>query len=174
MSARRSPSRTFALVALAHAHPSTALAQDAPSPAPPTPPADAPPADPTAPPKPAFEPPTAIGATDVPYPADAPAHDAPIVVTVKLLVDTSGAVAKVEPITPAQPVFDEAVQAAVKTFRFAPGRYGGTPVPVEITFTHTFLPPPPPPPPAGTSPHAPPPYTLYRNDFGAASSLNAS
>src|SRR5262249_1737099 len=32
-------------------------------------------------------------------------------------------------------------------------RYGGNPVPVEITFTHTFLPPPPPPPPpADTGP----------------------
>ena len=30
--------------------------------------------------------------------------------------------------------------AAARGFRFEPGRYGGKPVPVEITFTHTFLP----------------------------------
>ena len=42
--------------------------------------------------------------------------------------------------TPPQPPFDEAVIAAARGFRFDPGRYGGKPVPVEITFTHTFLP----------------------------------
>ena len=102
--------------------------------------------------KPAFDPPKAIGSTDVPYPANAPAHDVPVVVTVKLTVDITGAVQKVDPITPPQPPFDEAVATAVKTFKFEPGRYGGTPVPVEITFTHTFLPPPPPPPPADKGP----------------------
>ena len=49
--------------------------------------------------------------------------------------------------TPPQPIFDDAVIAAAKAFAFEPGTYGGKPVPVEITFTHTFLPPPPPPPP---------------------------
>lgn len=106
---------------------------------------DAPPADAGAP-QPSFEPPHAIGSTDVPYPENAPAHDAPIVVTVKLLVDVTGAVQKVDLITAPQPVFDDAVIAATKTFKFDPATYGGTPVPVEITFTHTFLPPPPPPP----------------------------
>ncbi len=151
------------VVAIAIAWPAIAVAQgapvdagvpvDAPANTPPnTPPANTPPNTPTdagAPPadaKPAFEPPTAIGSTDVPYPANAPAHEAPIVVTVKLTVDVTGAVAKVDPITPPQPPFDEAVATAVKTFKFDPGRYGGNPVPVEITFTHTFLPPPPPPP----------------------------
>src|SRR6185369_12404015 len=37
------------------------------------------------------------------------------------------------------------VIAAVRGFKFEPGRFGGNPVPVQITFTHTFLPPPPPP-----------------------------
>jgi TonB family protein len=83
----------------------------------------------------------------VPYPADAPAHTDPIVVTVKLTVDATGAVQKIDQLTPPQPVFDEAVAAAAKTFQFDPATYGGKPVPVEITFTHTFLPPPPPPPP---------------------------
>ncbi len=139
---------------------SIAHAQDAPSDAgvPDAPPADAPANTPPAntPPdagvQPAFDPPKAIGPTDVPYPANAPAHDAPIVVTVKLLVDITGAVAKVDPITPVVPVFNDAVEAAVKNFTFDPGRFGGNPVPVEITFTHTFLPPPPPPPPADKGP----------------------
>lgn len=112
--------------------------------------ADDPPADAGVPPAdagPSFEPPRAQGGTEVPYPAGAPPHDAPIVVTVKLLVDATGAVQKIDPITPPQPPFDEAVAAAAKQFRFEPARYGGNPVPVEITFTHTFVAPPPPPPP---------------------------
>ncbi len=95
---------------------------------------------------PSFEPPRALGETNVPYPPGAPAQRAPVVVTVKLLVDTAGTVQKVEVRTPAQAIFDEAVVAAARGFRFAPARYAGSPVPVEITFTHTFLPPPPPPP----------------------------
>jgi TonB family protein len=93
---------------------------------------------------PAFEPPRALGETNVPFPAGVAPPEAPVVVTVKLLVDPTGAVKKVELKTPPQPPFDEAVIAAAATFRFAPARYGGSPVPVEITFTHTFLPPPPP------------------------------
>ena len=92
---------------------------------------------------PSFEPPRALTETNVPYPAGAPAQTAPTVVTVKLLVDTAGAVQKVEVRTPTQAIFDDAVIAAARAFRFAPARYAGSPVPVEITFTHTFLPPPP-------------------------------
>jgi TonB family protein len=95
---------------------------------------------------PSFEPPRALTDTGVPYPATAPVRTITVVVTVKLLVDPTGAVQKVEVQTPPQPIFDDAVVAAARQFRFAPARYGGTPVPVEITFTHTFLPPPPPPP----------------------------
>ena len=123
------------VLALACLSPAIALAQAPPD-------AGVPPA-----PQPQFEPPRALGPTEVPYPPGAPPHDLPIVVTVKLTVDPTGAVSKVDMITPPQPVFDDAVQAAVKTFTFEPGRYGGKPVPVEITFTHTFVPPPPPPPP---------------------------
>ena len=60
--------------------------------------------------------------------------------TVKLLVDTTGAVTKVELLTPPAPPFDEAVMAAARGFRFDPGRYGGKPVSVAITFTQKFLP----------------------------------
>jgi TonB family protein len=88
----------------------------------------------------------------VPYPADAPVHTEAVVVTVKLTVDPTGVVQKVDLVTPPQAVFDDAVTAAAKAFQFDPATYGGKPVPVEITFTHTFLPPPPPPPPANTGP----------------------
>jgi TonB family protein len=132
--------------------PTVAFAQPPPSPpranGQPSPPAaNGQPQPPTGAPAPTFEPPRARGATDVPYPDNAPPHDDPIVVTVKLTVDPTGAVVKVEQLTPPQPVFDDAVLAAVRAFQFDPGTYGGKPVPVEITFTHTFLPPPPPPPP---------------------------
>jgi TonB family protein len=94
---------------------------------------------------PTFEAPRALTETTVSYPAGAPPQASPVVVTVKLLVDTSGAVQKVEVRTPPQPIFDAAVVTSARGFRFAPARYAGAPVPVEITFTHTFLPPPPPP-----------------------------
>ncbi|HTB56416.1 MAG TPA: Plug domain-containing protein, partial [Polyangia bacterium] len=93
---------------------------------------------------PSFEPPRALAETNVAYPPGAPILAAPVIVTVKLLVDTAGIVQKVEVRSPPQPIFDDAVVAAARAFRFAPARYGGSPVPVEITFTHTFLPPPPP------------------------------
>jgi hypothetical protein len=97
--------------------------------------------------QPQFEPPKAIGSTDVPFPPDAPPITAPVVVTVKLLVDKDGTVQKVDLVTPAQPPWDDAVIAQTKLFKFEPATFGGKPVKVEITFTHTFEPPPPPPPP---------------------------
>ncbi|MDB4981429.1 MAG: TonB family protein / TonB-dependent receptor [Myxococcales bacterium] len=101
---------------------------------------------------PAFEQPRALTSTDVAFPATAPEITAPVIVTVKLLVDVSGVVQKVDLVTAAQPIFDEAVAVAARAFHFAPARYGGAPVPVEITFTHTFLPRPPPPAAAPTGP----------------------
>jgi TonB family protein len=95
---------------------------------------------------PSFEPPHALGSTDVAFPDPAPAIGAPVVVTVKLLVDATGTVQKVDLVTAPQAVFDDAVIAAAKAFKFDPATYGGKPVKVEITFTHTFVPPPPPPP----------------------------
>jgi TonB family protein len=153
------------VAAVAHAQP-TPDAAPAPTPdAAPAPdaapPADAPPADAAPAPAPGdaapaggFEPPVALGSTDVPYPAGAPAHDVPIVVTVKLLVDPTGAVTKVDLVTAPQPPFDDALIAAAARFSFEPARFNGAPVPVEITFTHRFQPPPPPEPvaPADTGP----------------------
>lgn len=87
-----------------------------------------------------FEPPRALTTTQVPYPAAAPPIDAPVSVTVKLMIDGNGAVTKVDSVTPPAPPFDEAVIAAARGFRFDPGHYGGKPVPVTITFTQKFLP----------------------------------
>jgi TonB family protein len=90
--------------------------------------------------RPVFEPPRALSDTHLPYPANAPEITEPVVVTVKLLVDVTGAVKKADLLTPPHPPFDEAVLAAARAFRFEPGRYGGAPVPVAVTFTQRFLP----------------------------------
>jgi TonB family protein len=111
---------------------------------------------------PAFEPPRALGETHIPLPAGAPPLDHRVVVTVKLLVDTTGAVQKVEVRTPPQPPFDDAVVSAARAFRFAPARFGGKPVPVEIAFTQTFLPPPPPPLSVVPGPSGPPLVSVLR------------
>jgi TonB family protein len=92
----------------------------------------------------AFEPPKALVDTTVPYPAGAPPRPEPVVVRVKLLVDATGSVQQVDVLGDPQPPFDDAVVEAARRFRFAPARYGGLPVPVQINFAQTFLPPPPP------------------------------
>ena len=96
-------------------------------------------------PQPALEPPKALTETTVAYPENAPAHTVPVLVRVKLRVTADGHVGKVDLLTPPQAVFDDAVVRAAEKFTFRPATYGGKPVPVEITFSHTFLPPPPPP-----------------------------
>lgn len=101
--------------------------------------ADDPPAD--------FVAPVAQTSTDVAFPDGAPDITDPVVVTVKLVVDKEGHVAKVDLVTPPQPPFDDAVIAAAQAFVFTPATAGGNPVKVAIQFTHTFLPKPPPPPP---------------------------
>lgn len=102
---------------------------------------------------PTFEPPRAHNA-DVPYPANAPPHTDPISVTVKLTVDVTGAVTAVELVSAPQPIFDDAVVAAARAFKFDPATYDGAPVAAEITFTQSFLPPAPqaPTPPADDGP----------------------
>jgi len=94
-------------------------------------------------------PPKALTDTTVPYPKDAPPHTEPVVVQVKILVGPDGNTKKVELLSPpSSPVFDEAVLRAAGGFRFEPATFGGQPVAVEISSTHTFIPPPPPPKPA--------------------------
>ena len=94
---------------------------------------------------PTLEPPQPLSPTNVPYPAEAPEYDQPVVVRVKISVGADGLVHQVDLLTHSLPVFDDAVVAAARAFAFQPARYGSKPVPVEITFTHTFQPPPPPP-----------------------------
>jgi hypothetical protein len=89
---------------------------------------------------PAFEPPRALSDTHVPYPPGAPEIDEPVVVTVKLVVDVTGSVKKVELVTPPRLPFSDAVILAARAFKFEPGRFGGAPVPVSVTFTQRFLP----------------------------------
>ena len=93
----------------------------------------------------AMTPPRALTPPLVPYPDGAPAITEPVVVQVLLLIDADGSVPRVELLTPGVPVFDEAVLAAAAGFRFEPARADGIAVPVQLSFTHTFLPPPPPP-----------------------------
>lgn len=88
----------------------------------------------------ALVPPEPLTSTVVPYPADAPETATPVVVRVKIVVDSTGHVKKVEPLPPAQPPFDEAVLAAAKQFVFKPGTFRGKPVTVEIEFKQTFVP----------------------------------
>ena len=113
---------------------------------------------------PSFEPPRALGGRDVPYPANAPPITEPVVVTVKLLVDVDRRRAEGRRC-------DHAAAAAVRRGGHrrgeglpvrSPARYGGAPVPVEITFTHTFLPPPPPPRPGAADDQGPPRTAVLR------------
>ena len=101
---------------------------------------------------PVLEPPKPLTDTAVPYPAGAPPITRPLVVRVKILVGADGVVQKVELITHTEAVFDDAVVLAAQQFLFKPARWGGKPVPVEIAYSHTFLPPPPPTPPPGPGP----------------------
>ncbi|MCC6750358.1 MAG: carboxypeptidase regulatory-like domain-containing protein [Deltaproteobacteria bacterium] len=89
-----------------------------------------------------LEPPRPLRPAVVPYPAGAPPHSRPVVVKVTISVGVDGRVEAVVLATRSLPIFDDAVVRAARAFRFAPGRYGGQPVRVQIAFTHTFLPPP--------------------------------
>jgi hypothetical protein len=140
------------LAVVAASVPASVLGQTgvpAPPPTSAVPPATAPPptsaGSPISAAPPVLEPPRALTATAIDEPPGAPPHDQPIVVKVKLRVGVDGTVKLAELLTRSLPVFDDWVLAAVKRFQFAPATYGGKPVQVEISFTHTFLPPPPPP-----------------------------
>ena len=92
----------------------------------------------------ALVPPKPLTATTVESPAEITAITAPVIVKVKILVDSTGTVKKVEALPPPQPAFDAAVVRAAQNFRFEPATFKGKPVAVEILFQHTFLPLPPP------------------------------
>ena len=68
----------------------------------------------------ALEPPQPLVPTTVPYPADAPPHDQPIVVRIKISVGADGTVQKVELLSHSLPVFDDAVVKAAQAFTSPP------------------------------------------------------
>jgi len=113
-------------------------------------PAPAPPAEP-----PVLVPPRPLAEPAAPYPDDAPDHDEPVVVRVRLRIDETGRVTEVAPLEAAPPAFARAVERAALGFSFEPARYGGVPVAVDIRFSQTFVPPVRPPPARPASPGEP-------------------
>ncbi len=96
-----------------------------------------------------LEPPRPLGETIVPYPADAPPHDAAITARARLRIDEQGAVTQVELIDEVPEPFARALREAARRFRFEPARYNGKAIPVDIKFSAIFdVPAPAPPPPA--------------------------
>lgn len=105
--------------------------------------------------------PEPIGETAVGPPRTLAVQTDKVSVTVKLVVDETGAVREVTLVSDPQPGYDEAVIEAARGFRFKPGTYDGKPVAVAVTFTHTFLPAlTPPPPPRPPEPGAAPPRSI--------------
>lgn len=89
-----------------------------------------------------LEPPKALTETTVSYPKDAPAHEQPVTVRVRIRVGPDGKVRQVTLEAPGTEAFDRAVVKAAQGFVFSPATYGGKPVMVDIRYAHTFLPPP--------------------------------
>ncbi|MGZ3443319.1 MAG: TonB family protein, partial [Polyangia bacterium] len=103
-----------------------------------------------------FEPPRILEKVDALYPAEAARAGVQGAVTLELIVDAEGRVAEATVLAPAGHGFDEAALAAVKQFRFSPGRADGKPVPVKVTYRYAFtLKAPPPPATIATPPPAP-------------------
>ncbi|MBI5608983.1 MAG: TonB-dependent receptor [Deltaproteobacteria bacterium] len=90
--------------------------------------------------KPVLEPPRAATSTAIDLPDGVTQIDKPVVVRVRITVASDGSVKKVELLSDPQPPFDEAVLKAAQGWRFHPAKYGGKPVAVAISYTHTFLP----------------------------------
>jgi vitamin B12 transporter len=82
-------------------------------------------------------PPVLTDRVEAPYPAEAEHAGREGVVLLELFVDATGQVADAKVIGQAGFGFDEAALEAVRQFRFSPGRYGGKPVPVKVTFRST-------------------------------------
>lgn len=117
--------------------------------------------------EPELIPPRARTALELERPAAFPDDD-PAWVTVRLRVSETGEVVRSELIRSSTPLWTEpsaepawdaparGVLEGVLRFSFEPATYGGTPVPVDIDYTHHFPPRPRPPSPAATSTSAPP------------------
>jgi TonB family protein len=98
-------------------------------------------------------PPRLIEKVAAEYPAEAARLGLEARVTLELIVDAAGHVADAKVVAPVGHGFDEAALAAVRQFRFVPGRADGTPVAVKVTYRYAFtLAQPPPPSAAGSSP----------------------
>ncbi|HWE28152.1 MAG TPA: TonB family protein, partial [Polyangia bacterium] len=85
-----------------------------------------------------FEPPKLIERVEAHYPDDAARAGVQGAVTLELIVDAEGRVAEATVLAPAGHGFDEAALAAVRQFRFTPGRADGKPVPVKVTYRYAF------------------------------------
>jgi TonB family protein len=96
-----------------------------------------------------FEPPKLIEKVEAVYPEEAARAGITGAVTLELIVDGEGRVTEATVLAPAGHGFDEAALAAVRQFRFSPGRADGKPVPVKITYRYAF-----------TLKSAPPPSTI--------------
>ena len=85
-----------------------------------------------------FEPPKLIERVEAVYPPEAERAGITGAVTLELIVDAEGRVAEATVLAPAGHGFDEAALAAVRQFRFEPGRADGKPVPVKVTYRYAF------------------------------------
>lgn len=88
-----------------------------------------------------LEAPKLVERVEAVYPSEALRERLPGEVVMVLLVDETGRVAEAHIKQAGGHGFDEAALAAVKQYRFSPGRYDGKPVPVEVTYRLRFEPP---------------------------------
>lgn len=86
----------------------------------------------------ALTPPVLLEFVTAPYPAEAEASRIEGTVHLLLAVDVTGAVTRVEVLSPAGHGFDEAAVAAASTFRFTPAQDPSGPVAVELEFAYGF------------------------------------
>lgn len=86
-----------------------------------------------------LEPPKLIERVEARYPDEAARLGLTGAVTLELLVDAEGKVVDASVLAPAGHGFDEAALAAVRQFRFEPGRADGKPVPVKVTYRYSFV-----------------------------------
>jgi len=83
--------------------------------------------------------PTVIGDVRIPYPEDARSRGIEGTVVLSVLVDETGTVRSVKPISGPGAGLDQAAVKAVERIRFRPATRNGQPVPAQITYRYTFL-----------------------------------